>query len=153
VTAIVARVVPATWAVLLAWTATTRAEEATPLNVAAKLLFKIATYDANLPQGEVRLGVVFPATDREVGTEAVRAFQSLESMRVNGRSIGIVPVPFHSADEITGAVVKNRLYGLFLASTTPAALIGPIRQLAKDHHVFTFAQDPSWVEKGLTAGI
>jgi len=129
------------------------AEQATPVGIAARLLFKIATYDANLPAGEMRLGIAYPSQDKDVGPEVVRTFQSLESMRVNGRTIVIVPVSFHSVDEVASQVAKDNLYGLFVVSTTSPDMIAGLRQVAKDRHVFTFAHDPSWVEKGLTAGV
>lgn len=129
------------------------AQDSGALAIEAKLLFKIATYDANLPANVVRLGVVFPAGDKEAGPEAVRVFKSLESMHVNGRTIEIVPLELRGADELASLIAGKQLYGLFVVSSTPVTVLSSIRQLAKERHLFTFGGDPSWVEKGLTAGV
>jgi hypothetical protein len=130
-----------------------QADEGAPLLIAAKVFFKIASYDANLPANEIRVGVAYPADDRETGPEAVRVFQSLGSMRVNGRTISIVPVAFRSAGEIGAVAGREHLYGLFVVASAPVDTVGPVRQVAKENHLFTFAQDPKWVEKGMTAGL
>lgn len=125
-----------------------------PLDVQVRLFFKIATYDANLPPGSVRVGIVAPASDTPGMKQILAAFDGLKNMTVNGRPLSTVAVPYTSAADVVTAYERGGgLYGIFVASSVPDTEVSALREVAKKYGLFSFAQKEAHVALGLTSGI
>ncbi len=125
-----------------------------PLDVQVRLFFKIATYDANLPPGSVRVGIVAPASDTTGMKQILAAFDGLKSMTVNGRPLSTVAVPYTSAADVVAAYERGGgLYGLFIAASVPDTEILALREVTKKYSLFSFGQKEAHVALGLTSGI
>lgn len=127
--------------------------ETPPTELLAKILFKMATYDGNLPSGDVRVAVVYPSSDSNVGPDAVRALKVHDGMLVNGRRIVSFAAPYARVGELARVLGAEPLYALFVAASTPDKDIPTIRSFAAQRGSMTFAQAPDQVGLGLTAGV
>ncbi|MBI5510256.1 MAG: hypothetical protein HY903_15980 [Deltaproteobacteria bacterium] len=127
------------------------ARAAAPIELQAKLFFKIATYDENLPAEVLNVGVAYPSAT--AAAPIVKAFRDLENMKVNGRRIQTIDIPYKVPADIAAAATKSPIYGLFVTAAATEADVRAIRDLAKKLGAFTFAQDERHVASGLTAGV
>jgi len=123
-----------------------------PVAIAAKILFKIATYDGNLPAKTVRVAVLYHRGD-EAGPDAVKVLSALGDLRVNGRTLETIGLPYSDAASLEPDLKGKGLYALFVPATTPVQDIAGIRHAATAHKLLTFAQDAAMVEGGLTVGV
>ncbi len=125
----------------------------TPLALQVKLFFKIASYDEKLPDGELRIGIVYPESQESHGKEALAAFRALQQLKINGRSFTISEVSFNSAADLQARTARTQFYGFFVTAVTMEQVKSTIRAVAKQHGIFTFAQDASLVNAGIAAGV
>jgi hypothetical protein len=140
-------------ALMLGVAPTVGAQTPIPVDVLAKLFFKICTYDENLPADLMRIGIAYPATDAANGAAVTAVFRTLEKMKVNGRPIEVSAIAYGAPADIGTAVKDRGLYGIFVTASASATDITAIREIAKKRRLFTFAQDDRQVAVGLTAGV
>lgn len=117
-----------------------------------KILFKIATYDSSLPDGAVNVVVVYPSSDATVGPAAVDVFTKLAKMKLNGRDITITGIAYASKADLQKKIVSANPYGLFVVHTVPSSDVAGIAKLVRASKLFSFGDDPAFVEQGLMAG-
>jgi len=124
-----------------------------PPDLLAKILFKIATYDENLPHDDVAVAVVYPRRDTITGPRAFAALAAHQSMLVNGRRVIVLSTAYDRVERLESVLGTRPLYALFVAASTPTSDLKAIRTLAKARGILTFAQAPAHVGLGLTAGV
>jgi hypothetical protein len=133
-------------------TSASAAASVVPLDVQAKLLLKIASYDRNLPASEVVVGVVYPPSDAPGGAAILAAMKDLD-VRVGGRNFSSYGIQAGNALEVEAATKDKPVYAVYVTSSVSDTMVGDLRGIAKAKGWLVFAQDPRHVSIGATAAI
>jgi len=122
------------------------------LELYAKIFFKLATYDANLPPASqpVRVGVFFDA-NAEAGAVAA-VFKPLESVTLLGRRVLVEVVPFRSIKQVSEFSAHAKPYALFFDCELDAPALAGIRALSTGG-ILTFSTRAAHVEAGVIASV
>lgn len=136
---------------LMLWGATGAA--ATPLPLLAKLVFKSATYDANLPPAQLSVLILAPAPVAPSVAEISAAFAPTTRMKVHGRNIVVEVAEYAGTAALAKIVAQRKPYALFVSDLVPDRDLGAVRDIAREHRVLTFAQSSSRVHAGMAMGV
>src|SRR5688572_22422655 len=85
---------------VVATVSSAHAQGAVPLDVQAKLLLKIASYDRNLPADELGVAVVHSTRDNDGGAAILSALGAIGNLRVSGRAFSAFGVAAASAQDV-----------------------------------------------------
>jgi len=124
-----------------------------PLDVQLPAFLKALSFDRSLAaaDSEFTIGVVFDPADRDSESTKDRLLEihrELTRLRVKGKQVHLVAIPFGSGASLTAAGAKV----LLVAPLSSSSLESLARQSASSDFL-TLATDASYVDRGLAIGM
>ena len=122
------------------------------------ILARAISYDKQLRSragSGLVIGVLYKpgvAESESTATEVMRAFKSIEGIKVQELPLAAVKLPFTSKDALKAAIAAQGIDALYCCPSLDGDLAA-IREISHQQHVLTLASRQAFIQAGLAIGV